>query len=240
MVRRGDLSYDRSALARYILHAVPLLVLLLALFGFAVELLDVEPRHGAVIRLALLEQPRVPAAVVFGTWLMESAGLVGLYLLARGRCGAWWLDGLVTGWIAWIFRGPLLVITIVIAARQPQEPWWTLAFGWWVLYSICGLSLAVLARRQDAADKLSAEPQPAAEVEPRPAIEAEAETESEDNGEAETKDKDEIAEPDAIAEPDEIEIERDATPVAGESGSAAGESGPAPIDPGVDENAEER
>jgi hypothetical protein len=126
-----------------------LLVLLLALFGFAVELLDVEPRHGAVIRLALLDQPHVPAVVVFGSWLMESTGLLALYLLARGRCGAWWLDGLVAGWTAWIFRGPLLVITIVVAARQPQKAWWTLAFGWWVLYSICGLSLAVLARREN-------------------------------------------------------------------------------------------
>ncbi len=122
-------------------------MLLLALFGFAVELLDFEPRRGSVIRLALFEQPRVPGQLVLGTWLVESAGLIALFLLARGRFGRWWLDGLVAGWIGWIFRGPLLVITIVVAVRQPQDPWWTLAFGWWVLYSVCGLSLAFLARR---------------------------------------------------------------------------------------------
>lgn len=132
---------------RFILHAVPLLVLLLALFGFAVELLDFEPRSGSVIKLALFEQPRVLAQVVIGAWLVEAAGLLALYLLAQGRCGAWWLDGLVAGWLGWVFRGPLLVITIVVAARLPQQPWWTLAFGWWVLYSVCGLSLAILARR---------------------------------------------------------------------------------------------
>ncbi len=126
-------------------------MLLLALFGFAVELLDGEPGRGSVIRLALFEQPQVPAVVVIGTWLLEASGLTALFLLAQGRCGAWWLDGLVAGWLGWIFRGPLLVITIVVAARQPQQPWWTLAFGWWVLYSICGLSLAVLARREERA-----------------------------------------------------------------------------------------
>ncbi|MEE8524013.1 MAG: hypothetical protein V3T72_08780, partial [Thermoanaerobaculia bacterium] len=224
-VWRSDLSYDRTALTRYILHAVPLLVLLLALFGFAVELLDVEPPNGSVIRLALLEQPQVPAAVVFGTWLMEAAGLVALYLLARGRCGAWWLDGLVAGWTAWIFRGPLLVITIVIAAEQPQEPWWTLAFGWWVLYSICGLSLAVLARRQEARDEHPAELPREAEAtaieEPLPVSESEPRRAADDEGEG------------AQPEPHEAAAERDETP-------PAGDSVPQLIDPGAAEIVEER
>lgn len=132
---------------RFVIYAVPLLILHLAMFGFAVELLHFEPRSGAVIKLALFEQPRVPGHLVFGTWLVEAAGLIALFLLAQGRFGAWWLDGLAAGWVAWIFRGPLLVITIVVATGQPQDPWWTLAFGWWVLYSACGLSLAILARR---------------------------------------------------------------------------------------------
>ncbi len=136
---------------RFIAYAVPLLFLLLALFGFTVELLDAEPRSGSVIRLALFEQPRVPGQLVIGTWLVEASGLIALFLLAQGRFRAWWLDGLVAGWVAWVFRGPLLVITIVVAARQPQGPWWKLAFGWWVLYSICGLSLAILARRSGLA-----------------------------------------------------------------------------------------
>ena len=134
---------------RFVVYAVPLLVLLQALFGFTVELLDFEPRRGSVIKLALFEQPEVPGKLILGTWLVEASGLIALFLLARGRFGFWWLDGLVAGWVGWIFRGPLLVITIVVAARQPQDPWWTLAFGWWVLYSVCGLSLAILARRSD-------------------------------------------------------------------------------------------
>ncbi len=155
---------------RFITYALPLLFLLLAAFGFAVELLDAEPRSGSVIRLALFEQPRVPARLVLGAWLLEAGGLLALYLLIQGRCFTWWLDGLVAGWVAWIFRGPLLVLTIVVAVRQPQAPWWTLAFGWWVLYSVCGLSLALLARRSklaapDDAD-LDAAVEPPARAEP--------------------------------------------------------------------------
>ena len=147
-------------MSRFLSNAFPLLILLLALFGFTVEMLDLEPRSGAVIRMAVFEQPRVPAAVVLGAWIMEACGLLALFLLAQGRCGAWWLDGLVAGWLAWIFRGPLLVLTIVVAARQPQEPWWDIALGWWILYSICGLALAILARRSGIV--FTATPEPAA------------------------------------------------------------------------------
>lgn len=132
-------------------------MLLLALFGFTVELLDFEPRRGSVIKLALFEQPAVPGQLILGTWLVEASGLIALFLLTQGRFGTWWLDGLVAGWVGWIFRGPLLVITIVVAARQPQDPWWTLAFGWWVLYSVCGLSLALLARYSELEPWQSAE-----------------------------------------------------------------------------------
>ncbi|MCG8456773.1 MAG: hypothetical protein MI919_10875 [Holophagales bacterium] len=132
---------------RFVAYALPLLLLLMAVFGLAVDVLDLEPRKGSVVRLALFEQPRVPALVVLGAWTMEACGLLALFLLAQGRCGAWWLDGLVAGWLGWVFRGPLLVMTIVLAARQPQDPWWRVAFAWWILYSVCGLALAILARR---------------------------------------------------------------------------------------------
>jgi hypothetical protein len=132
---------------RFVVYALPLLMLLLATFGFVVDLLELEPHAGSVIRLAFFEQPRVPAPVVLGAWSMEACGLLALFLLAQGRCGSWWLDGLVAGWVGWVFRGPLLVVTLVVAARQPQDPWWQIAFGWWILYSICGLALGLLFHR---------------------------------------------------------------------------------------------
>lgn len=219
---------------RFIAYAVPLLILLLALFGFTVELLDAEPRKGSVIRLALFEQPRVPGQLVIGTWLVEASGLIALFLLAQGRFGTWWLDGLVAGWVAWVFRGPLLVITIVVAARQAQDPWWKLAFGWWVLYSVCGLSLAILARRSGLApwtmaEHAGVEPEaaPAAsneqeveldepegasaeakvDKEGQPAVDSEvesAESESEETEPAEPESED-TESPEAVAETEQIE-----------------------------------
>lgn len=133
---------------RYLSHALPLLLLLLAVFGGVVGVLDLEPRQGSVMRIALFEQPAIPGSVVLTAWLMEACGLLALYLLAQGRCGLWWLDGLLAGWLAWVFRGPIFVLTVVVASRQPQEPWWQLSFAWFLLYSVCGLSLAILARIQ--------------------------------------------------------------------------------------------
>ncbi|MCP4662364.1 MAG: hypothetical protein GY856_43760 [bacterium] len=158
---------------RFVIYAVPLLLVLFALFGLAVDLLGIEPdgdRAGAaVFALSLGENPLLPVRLVLGAWVLEAVGLTALFLLAEGRCGAWWLDGLATGWVAWIFRGPLLVVTLVVAAGQPQDPWWRLAFGWWVLYSLCGLGLAILARRlrsaaARASETVSDEPAPAEPV----------------------------------------------------------------------------
>ncbi len=189
---------------RFIAYAVPLLILLLALFGFTVELLDAEPRSGSVIRLALFEQPRVPGQLVIGTWMVEASGLIALFLLAQGRFGAWWLDGLVAGWVAWVFRGPLLVITIVVATRQPQDPWWKLAFGWWVLYSVCGLSLAILARRSGLASWTTDEAQTVS-----PVASVETEVQPSDGGTPPAEDVD-AAQP--VDEPLDETIAADSTP----------------------------
>ncbi len=91
----------------------------------------------------------LPAWVQLATWGLESLGLASLYLLIRGgddREGGGWISGLLTGWIAWVFRGPLLVVTVVGLAGLAPGPWWTLVFSWWVLYSICGLLLGGVAR----------------------------------------------------------------------------------------------
>jgi len=120
--------------------------LMLALFASGVDALGLVPHDGAVLAPRLIGEGIVGWRLGVGTWLLEACGLVALFLLAQGRCLAWWLDGVIAGCLAWIFRGPLLVVTIVIAAGQPQAPWWRLAFGWLLLYVACGLVLAILAR----------------------------------------------------------------------------------------------
>ncbi len=131
---RPRLGYDPLTLARFLALAVPLLVLAMALFAFAVD--SFGPAAA---------QP-VAGRLVLATWLIESLGLTGLFLLLEGRTGSPWLDGVATGWIAWLFRGPVLVLTVATVAAQGRDPWWPLALRWWFLYSLCGLLLAGLAR----------------------------------------------------------------------------------------------
>jgi len=143
----ADFGYDFSTLLRFILHSVPILVLFLAVFGLVVGHVD----FGPVGTLTVIGPGSAPAQIVLATWLLEAFGLIVLFLLIEGRSRLWWLDGLLTAWVAWIFRGPLLVVTIVVAAGRAQQPWWRMALGWWVLYTVCGLTLAVLRRLQTRA-----------------------------------------------------------------------------------------
>lgn len=131
--------------SRFVIQAVPLLVFLLALFAFTVRYFGYGPA-GAV---AVLDPGRTALLPLLGAWLLEAFGLVALYLLIAERSGGQstasrLFDGLLAGWVAWIFRGPLLVVTVVAAAGRPHAPWGRLAFGWWVLYSVCGVALAIL------------------------------------------------------------------------------------------------
>ncbi len=139
---------------RFTIYALPLVLVLFALFGLVVDVGEFGPQR---------ELP-LPWSLLLGTWLLEASGLVALCLLLQGRFSWWVLDGLVTGWIAWIFRGPLLVITVVSAAPgQRQQAWWQLVLAWWVLYSLAGFSLALLARRSA---QFSAAPTTAPATEP--------------------------------------------------------------------------
>ena len=130
-----------GALRRFLLFALPLLVLTMALFHFAVEALGMAPDAA---RLSPLETVRLPSWVMLATWGLESVGLAALFLMIQGRGGRW-LAGLLAGWIAWVFRGPLLVVTVASLAGLPPGPWWALVLSWWVLYTLCGLVLGGVA-----------------------------------------------------------------------------------------------
>ncbi|HEX4953786.1 MAG TPA: hypothetical protein VF017_10380 [Thermoanaerobaculia bacterium] len=79
-------------------------------------------------------------------WAFEALALITLFLVVQGRFASWWLDGLVAGWLAWIFRGPLLVVTIAGARLAPPQAWWNQALRWWLVYTVCGLLLAAAGR----------------------------------------------------------------------------------------------
>jgi hypothetical protein len=135
----APLRYHRDPLRRFLLLSLPLLILAMALFHFALEALGKAPNITAISAAgARVLPPWVPLV----TWTLEALGLSALFLLIYGRNSMRWLSGLLTGWIAWVFRGPLLVVSVVGIAGLPPAPWWSMAFSWWILYTICGLLLA--------------------------------------------------------------------------------------------------
>lgn len=136
------MRYDRPVLRRFLFFSLPLLVLTMALFQLVREATGLGPDPAA---LSLSGAAPLPAWVALGTWILEAVGLAALFLLVHGRGGWRFTAGLLTGWIAWIFRGPLLVVTVVALAGLPPGPWWSLAFSWWVLYTLCGLLLGGVA-----------------------------------------------------------------------------------------------
>lgn len=165
---------------RFFLRAVPLIVLLLFLFSLTVPFLDARGASS----LGVLSVTEAPLRALVGTWLLEAFGLIAIFLLVEGRSRLWWLDALLASWVAWIFRGPLLVVTLVLAAGLPQAPWFRLILAWLVLYSICGLVLGFLerylvssaARAEAAAEREAAEAEAIAAAEARVAQAARSET----------------------------------------------------------------
>lgn len=127
---------------RFLFFSLPLLVLAMALYSFALEAFGMAP---APALLSPSAPPRLPGWMALAIWGLESIGLAALFLMIQGRGGSRLVSGLLAGWIAWVFRGPLLVVTVVSLAGLPPGPWWALVFSWWVLYTLCGLLLGVVA-----------------------------------------------------------------------------------------------
>jgi len=129
-------------LRRFVFLSLPLLILAMGLFHFALEATGKAPDPSA---LAPSGGRVLPQWVALATWTLEALGLSALFLLIHARNGLRWVSGLLTGWIAWVFRGPLLVVTVVELADLPPGPWWSMVFEWWILYSACGLLLGAAA-----------------------------------------------------------------------------------------------
>ncbi len=135
-------------MSRFLIFALVLLLLTLGLYAFALDSFGAAIGQRAGIEG--FELGRLSPAMLLAGWLLEAIGLTALFLLLLGRTPSRWLDGLATGWIAWIFRGPLLVLAITTATQLDPVRWWRIALGWLLLYTLCGLLLAALGRRLPA------------------------------------------------------------------------------------------
>lgn len=76
----------------------------------------------------------------------EATALTALFLLVEGKTRSPLLDGLLAGLAAWLFRGPLLVVTVAALTRLPTEPFWQTARVDLVALPVAGLAVGLCAR----------------------------------------------------------------------------------------------
>ena len=146
------MAYHQTTLVRFLLLALAGLMLCMALVSFATVRLGLEADTSELNRAGLARASGPPAGLQLGSWLIESLALLALFLLIQGRGGAWWLDGLLVGCIGWVFRGPVLVLTLVTVRRLGRDPWWPLSLRWLFTYCVAGLLVSFLALKLGVGD----------------------------------------------------------------------------------------
>lgn len=127
---------------RFLFLALPLVLALVAGGHFLAGLLGWAPPRG------------LPARTLFGGWLLEAVGLTAMFLLIQARGLNRFVAGIGAAWTAWLFRGPVLVVTVAGASRVPVESWWRLVLVWFVVYTVCGIALGALAAEPDPDPRL--------------------------------------------------------------------------------------
>jgi hypothetical protein len=131
---------------RFLALALPLALLVLVLGGAALTALDLAPDTAPLAERGVGRPDGVPARVEFTARLLEAGALVALVMLLSGRTSSWVLDGLACGLVAWLFRGPLLVLAVASLTRLPTAPFAELARGALALDLAAALAVAALAR----------------------------------------------------------------------------------------------
>ena len=131
---------------RFLVLALPVALLILALAPVAAELVragvdDAPLAARGIARPLPLDATTRTLALVF-----EAFALVALYLLVEGRTASRLVDGVVAGFAAWIFRGPLLVLTVSALTRLPLAPFWQTARIALVALPLAGAAIGLVAR----------------------------------------------------------------------------------------------
>jgi len=131
---------------RFLLLALPLALLVLALVAFAADSLGLAPDLAPLAARGVAASEGLPRGLSAAALAFEATALTALYLLLEGRFGRWWLDGLAAGLAAWLFRGPILVLAVAAIVRLPTAPFWEAARVALLADPAATLALAALAR----------------------------------------------------------------------------------------------
>jgi len=129
---------------RFLLFAFTSLLVLIALFNLGVEVVGQAPDLGPLVGWHS-GRAGLPGGFVLGSWALEALALTALFVLVDSGRRSPWLNGLLSGWVAWVFRGPLLVLAAVGFGHLAGGPWWRLSVRWFVLYTLAGLLLGLVA-----------------------------------------------------------------------------------------------
>ncbi|MGE0639519.1 MAG: hypothetical protein AB7G12_01840 [Thermoanaerobaculia bacterium] len=140
-------------MTRFFALAIPLALLVFALGGMLFAALGLAPDVGPLAARGIARPEGLPWTIDLAARALEAAGIVALTLLLSGRMANWVLDGLTVGLVAWLFRGPLLVLGVASLTRIPVAPFWQLARGALLLDLVAGLVLAAFARAALAGER---------------------------------------------------------------------------------------
>ena len=133
-------------MSRFLVLAIPLALLVLMAGASLVDAAGWGPDLSPLAARGVARPDGAPLRITLVSGLLEATALVALTLLLAGRTARWWSDGLACGLVAWIFRGPLLVLAVSALTRLPVAPFATLARGALALDLVAALALAALAR----------------------------------------------------------------------------------------------
>lgn len=131
---------------RFLALALPAALLVLAVAAPIAAALGMEIDTDALAARGVgrpggLDGRHQAAALAF-----EATALTALFLLVEGKTRSPLVDGLLAGLAAWLFRGPLLVVTVAALTRLPTEPFWQTARVDLVALPAAGLAVGLCAR----------------------------------------------------------------------------------------------
>ena len=132
-------------MVRFVALALPIALLILALTPVVAETAGLAPELAPLAARGVARPMPLDLRSRGLSLLFEGFALLALYTLVEGRTGARPLDGIAAGLAAWVFRGPLLVLSVAELTRLPLAPFWQSARLSLVALPLAGAAIGLVA-----------------------------------------------------------------------------------------------